>query len=69
MHGFTKAILVVGIWSVLGQAQADEAAGKDLQGTWIAVQAKRDGSSAGDTVGNRLSFTGSHFAIQSNDGV
>ncbi len=61
-------MLTVGIWSVLGQAHADEAAGKDLQGTWIAVQAKREGSSAGDTVGNRLSFTGSHFAIQSKDG-
>ena len=68
MHGFTKAILALGIWSVLGLAHADEAAGKDLQGTWIAVQARRDGSSAGDTVGNRLSFTGSHFAIQSKDG-
>ncbi len=61
-------MLTVGIWSVLGQAHADAAAGKDLQGTWIAVQAKRDGRSAGDTVGNRLLFTGSHFAIQSKDG-
>ena len=65
-----KAILclAVGTWSALGRAQADGAAWKELQGTWIAVQAQRDGTSAADAVGNHLSFTGSRFEIRSQDG-
>ena len=70
MHGLTKATLcfAVGTWSALGRAQADEAAWKELHGTWIAEQAQRDGTSAGDAVGYHLTFTGSRFEIRSQDG-
>jgi len=70
VHGLTKATLcfAVGTWSALGRAQADEAAWKELHGTWIAEQAQRDGTSAGDAVGYHLTFTGSRFEIRSQYG-
>lgn len=42
-------------------AQTTEEARKKLQGTWTATKAERDGKSAGDVVGHRLSFTGNRF--------
>jgi len=49
-------------------AQPAEDAHKKLQGTWTATRAERDGKAADDVVGNRLSFTGNRFRIQSRDG-
>ena len=46
---------------------ADEAQ-KELQGTWTAIKAERDGKAADDVVGHRLSFTGNRFQIRSKDG-
>jgi uncharacterized protein (TIGR03067 family) len=45
-----------------------ENAQKNLQGSWTATRAERDGKAADDDVGHRLSFTGNHFQIQSKDG-
>ena len=59
-------------WLILGTglvlAQPAEQAQKQLQGTWIATKAERDGKAADDVVGHRLSFTGNRFQIQSKDG-
>jgi uncharacterized protein (TIGR03067 family) len=41
---------------------------KNLQGSWTATKAERDGKAADDDVGHRLSFTGNRFQIQSKDG-
>jgi uncharacterized protein (TIGR03067 family) len=60
--------LILGAWLVPVLAQPAEDAGKKLQGAWTAVQAERDGKSADDVLGNRLSFTGSRFQIQAKDG-
>jgi uncharacterized protein (TIGR03067 family) len=60
--------LILGAWLVPALAQPAEDAGRKLQGTWTAVQAERDGKSADDVVGNRLSFAGSRFQIQAKDG-
>jgi uncharacterized protein (TIGR03067 family) len=62
--------LILGTWLVLSFAQSASAeeAQKNLQGSWTATKAERDGKPAGDVVGNRLSFTGNRFRIQSKDG-
>jgi hypothetical protein len=60
--------LILGTWLVLSFAQSAEEAQKNLQGSWTATKAERDGKPAGDVVGNRLSFTGNRFRIQSKDG-
>jgi uncharacterized protein (TIGR03067 family) len=48
-------------------AQTAEEARMNLQGTWIATKAQRDGKAASDVVGHRLSFTGSGFQIRPKD--
>src|SRR5437764_11357453 len=59
-------------WLILGTglvlAQPAEQAQKQLQGTWAATRAERDGKAADDVVGHRLSFTGNRFEIRSKDG-
>ena len=45
----------------------NEAQGQ-LQGTWTAAKAERDGKAAPDVVGNRLSITGSRFDIRAKGG-
>src|SRR5688572_611026 len=60
--------LILGTWLLPAFAQPAEQAPKSLQGTWTATKAERDGKAADDVVGNRLSFTGKRFQIQSNDG-
>jgi uncharacterized protein (TIGR03067 family) len=60
--------LILGSWPVPVFAQPAEEAQKKLQGTWTATKAERDGKAADDVVGHRLSFTGSRFQIQSEDG-
>jgi uncharacterized protein (TIGR03067 family) len=68
MHRLTSAMcwLILGTGLVL--AQPAEEAQKQLQGTWTATTAERDGKAADDVVGHRLSFTGNGFQIQSKDG-
>ena len=61
-------LLILGTWFVLSFAQAAEKAQKNLQGSWTATKAERDGKAADDVVGHRLSFTGNRFRIQSKDG-
>ena len=46
---------------------ANEAVGQ-VQGTWTAAKAERDGKAAPDLVGNRLSITGSRFDIRTKGG-
>jgi uncharacterized protein (TIGR03067 family) len=68
MYRLTSAVC----WWILGTglvlAQPTEQAQKQLEGTWIATKAERDGKAADDVVGHRLSFTGNRFQIQSKDG-
>ena len=68
MHWLTSTMcwLILGTGLVL--AQPAEQAQKQLEGTWIATKAERDGKAADDVVGRRLSFTGNRFQIQSKDG-
>jgi uncharacterized protein (TIGR03067 family) len=68
MHRLTSAMcwLILGTGLVLAQPAAQ--AQKQLEGTWIATKAERDGKAADDVVGHRLSFTGNRFQIQSKDG-
>src|SRR5262245_30774917 len=70
MHRLILAIclLILGTSFVLSFAQAAEKAQKNLQGSWTATKAERDGKAADDVVGNRLSLTGNRFRIQSKDG-
>jgi uncharacterized protein (TIGR03067 family) len=66
MYRFISAMcsFIVGSGLVLGCANAAE---KDLQGTWTATKAERDGRPAADVVGHRLSVSGNRFQIQSKD--
>ena len=68
MHRLTSARcwLILGTGLVL--AQPAEQAQKQLEGTWIATKAERDGKAADDVVGHRLSFTDNRFQIRSKDG-
>ena len=70
MHRLTLAMcwLILGTGLALAYAQPAEDAQKQLQGTWTATQAKRDGHAADDVVGHRLAFTDHRFQIQSEDG-
>jgi uncharacterized protein (TIGR03067 family) len=58
---------IVGSGVVLASAQVAEAADRDLQGTWSATKAERDGRAATDLVGHTLFFSGDRFEIQSKD--
>jgi uncharacterized protein (TIGR03067 family) len=70
MHQLTPAMswLVLGAGLVPAFGQPTDATQKDLQGTWAATRAERDGKAAEDVVGHRLSFIGNRFQIQSRDG-
>ena len=46
-------------------AKADQMA---LQGNWTATKAERDGKSADDVIGHRLSFSEDRFEIRSDKG-
>jgi hypothetical protein len=59
---------ILGIGIVLAGAQLAMAADKQLQGTWTATKAERDGKPAADVVGHRLFFSGDRFEIQSRTG-
>jgi uncharacterized protein (TIGR03067 family) len=70
MHGITWAMcwLIFGMGLLPTFAQPAEEAQKKLQGSWTATKAERDGKAADDVIGNRLSFNGNRFRIQSKDG-
>ena len=70
MHRLTSAMcgLILGTGLVAAFAQSTDEAQKKLVGVWTATQAERDGKVADEVVGNRLSFTGNRFQIQSKDG-
>ena len=70
MHRMIWAMcgLLLGTGLVPDFAQQAEKAQKNLQGTWAATKAERDGKAADDVVGHRLSFTGNRFQIRSKDG-
>jgi len=36
----------------------------DLEGSWVAFAAERDGASADELIGNGISFTGDRFSIE-----
>ena len=59
--------LALGSGVLLAPAQLARAADKDLQGTWTATKAERDGRAATDLVGHTLFFSGDRFEIQSKD--
>jgi uncharacterized protein (TIGR03067 family) len=60
--------LILGTRLITGFAAAAEATQMDLQGSWIATQAERDGKPADDVVGHRLTFAGDRFDIRSSEG-
>lgn len=41
---------------------------QNLQGTWRATKAKRNGLAVADVIGHRLTFTGKRFQLRSQDG-
>jgi uncharacterized protein (TIGR03067 family) len=60
------SLVAAGSAHVADDAPAD--AQKKLQGTWLAVEAERDGKAAEDVVGHRLFFKGQRFEIASKTG-
>ena len=60
--------MLLGSWLIPPFAQPAEQAQKNVQGSWTATKAERDGKAADDVVGHRLSFTGNRFQIRSKDG-
>src|SRR3954449_13090908 len=70
MRRMTWAVcwLVLGAGLVPAFAHRAEEARKELEGTWTATKAERDGKAADDVVGHRLSLAGNRFQIRSKDG-
>jgi uncharacterized protein (TIGR03067 family) len=70
MRRLTWAVggLILGAGLVPALAQPAEETRKQLQGTWTATRAERDGKAADDVVGHQLSFTGDRFRVRSGDG-
>jgi uncharacterized protein (TIGR03067 family) len=70
MRRITWAVcwLILGTGAVPAFAQPAEQARKELQGTWTATKAERDGKAAEDVVGHQLTFTGDRFQLRSRDG-
>lgn len=42
---------------------------RDLEGTWSAISAERDGAAASELIGHRIEFAGDHFQIAGKDDV
>ena len=59
------------VWTALASACAQTASAVEPkpQGNWVATKAERDGASAADLVGHRLSLSGNRFEIRSKDGT
>jgi uncharacterized protein (TIGR03067 family) len=60
--------ILLGIWLLPPFARPAEQAPKNVQGSWTATKAERDGKAADDVVGNRLVFRGNRFQILSKHG-
>jgi uncharacterized protein (TIGR03067 family) len=67
MRWLISAVCSLVLGSGVASAQLARAADRELQGTWTATKAERDGKPATDLVGHRLLFSGDHFEIQSKD--
>jgi uncharacterized protein (TIGR03067 family) len=70
MHRIAQSLCAMAMTMAAATASAqfaNEAVGQ-MQGTWTAAKAERDGKAAPDVVGNRLSVTGSRFDIRSKGG-
>jgi uncharacterized protein (TIGR03067 family) len=65
---WAMSLLIFGTGLLSAFAQPTEEAQKQLQGTWSATKAERDGKGADDVVGHRLSFSGNRFQVRSSDG-
>jgi uncharacterized protein (TIGR03067 family) len=61
MHGLIAALIGLAL-------AAAAAAPANLEGTWTASTAERDGKPADDLVGHRLAFMGNRFQIAAKDG-
>jgi uncharacterized protein (TIGR03067 family) len=59
--------LILGAVAVV--AQPADHIRRELEGTWIATKAERNGKSAEDVIGHRLSFTDNRFQINSKEGT
>lgn len=70
MHRLTLVMcwLILATWLVPTFAQPAEEVLKELQGTWTATKAERDGKAVEEVVGHRLSLTGNRFQIHSKEG-
>jgi uncharacterized protein (TIGR03067 family) len=59
-------------WLILASAilagAGPAAAQTNLQGSWTAAKAERDGKAAEDVIGHRLVFAGNRFEIRANEG-
>ena len=66
----TARLLIVGMGLACASAFAQTAAEvrQTLQGAWTATKAERDGKSAEDVIGHRLTFSGERFRIRNKDG-
>jgi uncharacterized protein (TIGR03067 family) len=70
-HAATRRIgrcIAALIGLALAGAISAEAAPADLEGTWIASRAEREGERADEVLGHRLAFRGNRFQIDSKDG-
>jgi uncharacterized protein (TIGR03067 family) len=68
MNRVTSALFYLVLGTSLICTQAAEATQQELQGSWVATDAKRDGKAAEEVVGHRLTFTGDRFLIRSKRG-
>src|SRR3954465_15373144 len=68
MFPLTSSVLGLSLGFGLVLACAQPVAAQNiLEGTWTATKAERDGKTADDVIGHRLSFAGDRFQIQSKD--
>jgi len=63
----TMGLLILGAGLALTAPQPAQAQAT-LDGAWTAMKVERDGKSADDVVGHRLTFTDNRFEIRSKDG-
>jgi uncharacterized protein (TIGR03067 family) len=59
--------VILGSGLALACTQLVRSAEKELQGSWTATKAERNGGTAADLVGHALTFSGDRFEIQSKD--
>src|SRR4051794_27817684 len=67
MRSLLPGALCLGLAATLAVTTGQDESPK-LQGTWLAREAERNGKSAADVVGHRLTFAGEQFRIVAPDG-